>query len=594
MPYSQIKRLLNKKGWTGKEIGQLLIASLLNDIKQKDKEEKELLFTQKEFEDMESTLRTDRDFTVYGVYRDLYSSLVDSYNRGQALYQQFSNGYYHLFTELREVQTAEDALKIRANTPLIVTESQYKRMRAQAEEKLRAITATFDAIVIDVLRSFMDADEAELAEQPAIKEALEATKRTPAEGYSFLEENKDAFLEGYYTLPDGRRSDQMTSQAWREALEEYFLKEHSLTVDGSPASIEETVRYYNQERLKIGYELFFKGADAVRSFLRNSGIDTDLTDEELEEAIDLSLDALGGGHFTATAEELLEALGFDAPTEWHYYEELPKDLTLYDLLDMYEEKDTEQLQADAPELYGAIVSYVKEKLPKAKKRSCITTWGELADAGVIGYTEHVEPTNEEIVALCNEAETSTDYAKRVRARRKGIAIIQDPTESQQDEETGDYIEAGDPSVFFFSLYDLENNGEKLEELLAYKENLIEPALAYIYSFNALLDVLGDVYDLPDLPKTAKLDLTEYEEKVKAYNTLLYMFYYSVTGDEEERKHKRAIIKEAFSPIEPAELIPSQDTLEEIREELTKLGLSSEARRKLKYLDPLVYRLMYGM
>lgn len=594
MPYSQIKRLLNKKGWTGKEIGQLLIASLLNDIKQKDKEEKELLFTQKEFEEMESTLRTDRDFTVYGVYRDLYSSLVDSYNRGQALHQQFSNGYYRLFMELREVQNAEDAQKIRANTPLIVTESQYKRMRAQAEEKLRAIIASFDSIVINVLHTFMDADEAELAEQPAIKEALEATKRTPAEGYSFLEENREVFLEGYYTLPDGRRSDQMTVQAWREALGEYYLKEHSLTIDGSPASLEETVSHYNQERLKIGYELFFKGADAVRSFLRDGGTDTDLTDEELEEAIALSLDTLSEGHFNPTAEEMLEALGFDVPMEWHYYEELPKDLTLYDLLDMYEEKDISQLQTDAPELYKAIVSYIKGKLPKARGHAYIGSWGELADAGVIGYTRLVEPTNEEIVTLCNEAENSTDYAQRVRARRKGIAIIQDPAESQRDEETGDYIEEKDPLTFFSSLYDLENNGERLEQLRAYKENLIEPALAYLYAFNALLDVLGDVYDLPDLPKTAKLDLTDYQEKVSAYNTLLYAFYYHITGDKEEKRHKRGIIKEAFSPIEIGELLPSQDALEDIREELTKLGLSSEARRKLKYLDPLVYRLMYGM
>ena len=30
----QLDKLLKKKGWTGKEVGQLLIASMLNDIKQ--------------------------------------------------------------------------------------------------------------------------------------------------------------------------------------------------------------------------------------------------------------------------------------------------------------------------------------------------------------------------------------------------------------------------------------------------------------------------------------------------------------------------------------------------------------------------------
>ena len=31
---NQLKNLLKKKGWTGEEVGKLLIASMLNDIKQ--------------------------------------------------------------------------------------------------------------------------------------------------------------------------------------------------------------------------------------------------------------------------------------------------------------------------------------------------------------------------------------------------------------------------------------------------------------------------------------------------------------------------------------------------------------------------------
>ena len=83
---TDIKRLLNKKGWTGEEVGKALIASMLNDIKNQGKPYQPL-FTQADFEKMESSLSTERDYLAYGVYRDIYSSVIDSFNRGQGLYQ---------------------------------------------------------------------------------------------------------------------------------------------------------------------------------------------------------------------------------------------------------------------------------------------------------------------------------------------------------------------------------------------------------------------------------------------------------------------------------------------------------------------------
>ena len=76
----QLDKLLKKKGWTGKEVGQLLIASMLNDIKQQGQGEKTPLFSQADFEKMESSLNSDFDYLSYGVYRELYSSIIDSFN----------------------------------------------------------------------------------------------------------------------------------------------------------------------------------------------------------------------------------------------------------------------------------------------------------------------------------------------------------------------------------------------------------------------------------------------------------------------------------------------------------------------------------
>ena len=122
-------------------------------------------------------------------------------------------------------------------------------------------------------------------------------------------------------------------------------------------------------------------------------------------------------------------------------------------------------------------------------------------------------------------------------------------------------------------------------------NLIYPALGYLYAFNSLMGIIGKVYDLPELEEVARYDTSYFESKMSSFNGMLYFFYHNVYGNEEEKKHKRTIIKEAFRPLEADILKPSQKAIEEVTAELTKLGLSSDARKKLKYLDAFIDHLM---
>lgn len=584
---NQLKNLLKKKGWTGEEVGKLLIASMLNDIKQQGQADKEPLFSQSDFEKMESSLTSDRDYLTYGVYRDLYSSIIDSFNRGQGLYQQFYNGFSRLFLELRELENADNAQAIIDATPLIMTESQYKRLEAEAGEVLRGYKDSYYSILFYILEKFLDAGE----ETPKpIRDAIEATKKIPAKDKSFSRSYNELMGEGYYSLPDGRRSDQMTSEEWQETLQE------------------ETVQHYNQNRLIASYELFFKGAKAIRELvLERTGKQLDGTDEELEEALNDTIAHVGKAHYKPNAEQIAEALDFATPTEWHTYEELPEGLTAYDLLDLitdsssYGETDPKKhlkaFKAEYPELYTALNAYIEEKVPQARGLKPnqlykdIVSWGELAEHGVIGYSSLIQPDDREIVQIWTEGEDTTESkSKRLKTELKGIAILRHPASYQTDEK-GDYIEKKSPLHFFHSLYTLEGDGDKIAELQGYIDNLINPALSYLYAFNALMEIIGKVYDLPELAEVARYDTTLFESKMSGFNGLLYVFYHYVYGNEAEKQHKRAIIKEAFSPLEAEPLKPSREAIEEITAELTKLGLSSGAGKKLKYLDAFIDRLM---
>lgn len=601
----QLDKLLKKKGWTGKKVGQLLIASMLNDIKQREQEEKTPLFSQSDFEKIESNISSDYDYLTYGVYRDLYSSIIDSFNRGQGLYQQFFNGFSHLFSELREVQTADNAQKANDNTPLIMTESQYKRLKAEAVKTLRGHKESYYSLLFFTLKKFLDAGDE--APEP-IKTAIEATKEIPAEKITFSRSYNEQMGEGYYSLPDGRRSDQMTSEEWQKTLEEEFLRTHSLTINGEPASAEETIRKYNGDRLIKSCELFFKGAKAIRELvLERTGKELVGTDKEIEEALADTIDDVWEASHNPNADQIAEALDLSTPTEWHIYEELPEGLTAYDLLDLiidsslYEETDEKKhlkaFKTEYKELYTALNAYIEENVPKTRGLKPnqlykdIVSWGELADAGIIGYSSRIQPNDSEIVEIWTDGEDTTENkSKRLRTWLGGIAILRNPT-SYQTGENGDYIEKESPIKFFQSLYALEGDGDKIAEINGYIDNLIYPALSYLYAFNSLMEIIGKVYDLPELAEVARCDTTMFESKMNGYNGILYIFYHNVYGNEAEKQHKRAIIKEAFSPLDAESLKPSQEAIEEVTAELTKLGLSSKARKKLKYLDAFIDHLM---
>ena len=607
---NQLKNLLKKKGWTGEEVGKLLIASMLNDIKQQGQQDKEPLFSQSDFEQMESSLTSDRDYLTYGVYRDLYSSIIDSFNRGQGLYQQFFNGFSRLFAEFREVENADNAQKSIDNTPLIMTESQYKRLEAEAVKTLSGYKDSFCALMFHCLDNFLEADEAYIKEEaPAIWEALEATKKIPATGNRFLPLYNETYGEGYYSLPDGRRSDQMTGEEWDIALARELSERYNYSANDKQPMPKTIIENCLQHRLGKSYEFFYKGAEATRELiLEKTGEYTTLSDKEIIKILDNIINGMGLDSYDKKEKQIEKALGYETPIEWHTYEEPPEGLTLYDLLELYPEEfrgafESDEKEAlkhfkkDAPALYDALKAYIESKVPQARGlkpnqlHKDIISWGELVTTGLIGCSKLIQSNDSEIIDIATRGEDTTENeSKRLRTGLNGIAILKHPATYQMDER-GDYIEPKSPLLFFRDLYSLEGNIDKIAILHGYIDNLIYPALGYLYAFNSLMEIIGKVYDLPELAEVAYYDTSLFESKMRGFNGMLYIFYHDVYGNEAEKQHKRAIIKEAFRPLEADTLKPSQEAIEEVTAELTKLGLSSDARKKLKYLDAFIDRLM---
>ena len=499
MAYNQIKSLLSKKGWTGEEVGKALIASLLNDIRYQGQEH-EQLFTQADFDKMESSLSTDRDYLAYGVYRDIYSSIVDTYNRGQGLYQQFYNGYYRYIMHLQGAMKADHALKEAENYPLIMTEEQYRKAEQDTLERKKNYGESFYSLVFSMLNYFLNAlDNGETDKVPAnILKAIEATKKEPAKGHALYSSYNELMGEGYYTLPDGTRSDSMTLEEWQEAIKKLYLSSHKLTINGRPATAEETIQHYNGNRPLKGWELFFRGADAIKEAYRErTGKELpEAGEQEILDELELVLDGIGKAPYNPLRSSLYELYTEETPTEWHYYTEAPEGLTAYDLLDLIIDK------------------------------------------------------------------------------------------------SGSYKETANPLDELDSIENIAEDNQKRIEIEELQHHLFIPALSYLYAYNALIELIGAVYDIDGI-EVAKFDTSYFESQLDAFNNLLYSFYHSVYGDKEEKARKRELIKEVFSPVYAEDYKPTADAIETARAELMKLGISSTARKKLKDFESLIAELDNG-
>lgn len=611
-----IDSLLKKRGWTGADVGRALLASIVHDIKHQRDPDYKPLFSQADFDKMEESLSTEKDYLVYGVYRDIYGSLIDAYNRGQGLAQQFQNGYSRHSHSLVLCQKAEEALSSLEDSPLIVTQAQYDRLKQQAEESLRGIEVSFASIMFTVLSDFLE----EPGNAPeAIRKEIEAAKGEPTTNQRILSAYNYLYGEGYYTLPDGRRSDQMSKSEWVAALEELYFSTHRLIKNGKPASKEETAKHYNLQRMTKLYELYFKGADAVRSeYNAAHGLELDATDEEIMSSLEDMLGFADG--YETTRREKMESPCYplqrhirsitdpsELKTFWTYYEAPPEGLTKYDILadclslyngnemdNVTEEEQLAEFEADYPKLFKALVAYLKKAIPAFKniKPSSYLepalSWGELADMGFADYKSLIEPKKASILEVLGEEDTFEAFRRRRQALWSGIAVIQEASSSQID-ENGDYIEPKSPLTFFDSLDSLAEDELRKEELKGLRDGLFVPALTWLYGFNALMKILADCYDIDGMD-TLQFNLSGYERQIEGFNSILYMLYGEVYGNKAERDRKREIIRDLFSPIDTEALKPTAETIAAVTQEIAELGFTSKARKKLKGLDDYIGKL----
>lgn len=573
---ASIKKLLSKKGWTGKDVGKTLIACLLHDLKHIDEEEAAPLLTQAEYERMEASLETERDFSAYRVYVAMHESLREFYNKANSYLQQVYHGLYRIIPLLGNYMLARKEASRKRTAPLLLTIKQYDHIKEKLEGTFKQKTGTKNGVKFALLRAYLGTHEGEhkAAIPDHIQKELDAIAKKPATNKQALKAWQERVSLGGFCLPDGRYKEDLTAEELEAALSQYAplpclnklhgAKDAALYYEGA-----EAIRSYYKEvageslpviedkALLLAW-LTCTGTPPLADFDAIAGVDT-----PLYETVVCKLAAAVEG----TSEYVMT---------WKYYpqervEAPTKRELLEDCLEYYEGK-TEGVDAtagardfkkDYPALDAALERELEATIPAwkglapAKKKKATITYGELATIGFLDYAEQCTPRERDIITACNPASLAEALAFVSREQDSDI-------DAQGNYKTSPLILQG------YTLNALAEDGA--EDMKAAVEALIMPAMKYVYAYNAWLDIIDHAYNIDDI-QAAKVDTASIEARLHAMNMLIYTFY-----QEADNEKERELIKRTFTPLPVEALKPQEDKVEEAAQEIGSLSYTPQAAR----------------
>lgn len=577
-----INRLLKKKGWTGEETGKALIYSLVNDYKQTlaGSTDPKPLFPSERIREMLHGFRASAsDIEAYNRYIELQNWIKQYQAVANAYFQRFQSSINEFIAVVRSAETAESEYRYIERLPRIMTQKQYDALKAKRiEETLDpdgdGTDAIGDSLLYLIFRA-VDYYALQLEREPKKANPLKAVKKRyqkqPETNPAIIAVWNKAQSEGYYQLPDGTRSDEVSKEEWQERLL-YF----------SP----------DMQRLQAEAEEGLTGLPGSLSYER-------LTKE---------------ARAAHMGEEPPEK-GKSAAT-WHTYERAPEGLTKWDIIEAHAsgeiffseyypstESDTatpEDYIADAtafkkefPELVDAILkaldamgyTYGEEgrpfsAIPVEEWETTVISWRELYNASFPGFREWVEADtnifNGDKRALMNGIAIlrASDLLKGVQGRRS-LAI----------DEEGNYIEP-DGSTAYSDLFGLEKytpanpeSGDDIDYIERNREAL-EDSLRWLIGYDTALQLIAEEIGIADFT-IFSVDIERCLTRTEAVNNLFDMLYQHIDAidyaDKEKKAAKLEALRDVFYPLKTDELAISDGRRKQAAKMLE--GLEAFSTRK---------------
>lgn len=578
---TDIKRLLNKKGWTGRELGIIELTNMALNFQQRlqGKEPKDLV-DRAHFQRMISGITDKEQGRIYNGYIAIHEWLSLHYNIAQTQLQQAQLQFRTLSGYITDAILAEDVYSYIEQLPAIMTEKQYRDAREAGLKKWlydEDGTERGDSLAALIERGISFYTK-QLQTNPAKPNPLKAIRKKyiaePVKSKLILEGYNEVMGEGYYTIEDGsgRRSDTMTAEEWQEAIITPAMKQALRDMKTADGSGTEYTQQIATRRLLDRAKVIFEGG-------------TEADADEAQQKKDYER-------------------GLATPVKWHYYEEAPADLTKWDiveagLMDFYGGlfcgmdvsegeylAELEDFLTEFRELADAIIADIEKLYLTGKKQlqplpvkghkplkdianlpledwsSTVFSWGDLYKLDVYGFKKDAE------------ADT-TIFDGNKRAILNGIAILR-PSDllgrSPRIDERGNYVEPNlrrTISKFTLEAFfpEAEDFADNLEIVEGARETLLD-SYYFLKGYNLALEMISGYYDVPELT-VFQMNVAGLEDKIDALNGLVPILYKKITDtdyrDKELQAKKLQVLKDLFTEIDYKALEIPEESIERARE-----------------------------
>ena len=565
---ANLKRLLNKKGWTGRELGIIQVANMAIVFKQalQGNPDPQPLIEREQLRKMINGITDSEQARVYNGYIAIHEWLRLKYNIALSHEQQAQLQFKSLSSYIIEAMIAEDAFQYAESLPIIMTEKQYKDfLDARREDWLKGEDRTGRgdsalALIYRAIEYYINLLSTDPKKPNPLKPIRKKYITAPIESDFILSHYNEATDRGYWILEDGRRSDQMSEEEWQQAI--------------ATPKMERTLEKMRTEAGTAGEKLSHTAARIAES-------------EYLQRA-KLLYSGLDGYEAHKEIERKRYEDGLATPAKYVLYDEPPADLTKWEVLEdtlaVYElfrcsigggAETTEEYVQDAKifveefrELVDLIIAEIDSKYfvdaqglaatPIEEWESFVIDWTQLYERDFYGFRAETDDNTEMI------------WDGNWRAMRRGIAIYKPLHAIAKDnvDENGYYIAPKIRTSFirhslqaFFT--EAEDFADTIDEVLEGREALLA-SYYFIKGYNLAIDLIASSFDVPEI-EVFKMNIRGIEEKIDAFNELVPSLYAQIYDtdyeDAELKQRKLQVLKDFFTPVDYKSLTIPEENIE---------------------------------
>lgn len=548
----ELTKIFNKARITGKDLGR---AYLLDMMYNYDKGNG-LLISPSKLEEIGQRL-SPKEYRDHLAGYKMAFYLPGLKNVANGYIQQFLKGYNQLFLPLQAVYNAEKIEASLENTPLIITEQAYNRLKKEAlEEKREKIINLYEAIIyyIDYAINKLEAGKAP-AIPSSILEEIEKTKSQPVKNEYILRNwNRKTASEKPITNNEKLEAVNKKGNFEKEVDifrgADYIIKKYNipaeLTQGIDKRYLEQIFNYSLRNETDLGewtLAYYDKAIYNLKAFL-NKNSENDIGDIKITK-YDVLKHCKSFFLFSGLIKEQ-EGLENVSKFLFNDYEDLFYNTHDY-LLSLIFPGDRKAI----------------EKTPFYKPLFSI---GLLADLGIEAFKEKLIISNQDII---NYYLNSKKY-KKTQASYKGLAIITD----NSDIETVKGIYSQPVEEKAFKLENLKANENRVDYISLTNKDVITPSISQVYGYNKLLEIVGEFFKIDLSPIYINIDYIQGFIN-ESYNKLLAFYYCNVVGTAQEKQVKRDMIKELFPYIDLSIYSPKAEVVEKYRSLLKSLNLQED-------------------